>query len=172
MQKQHRDFYTTLQTTVAELKEIPNHQDAKFPKWNGDRAQILMWLYNVDHVRKTHNSPGATAISKAIGALDVGTDEHLTGKTFDTLKDFTDFLKTRFLPSDVDRKLLTELHNLRMVGNDFNTYYTKFQAYRRHLKSIDQAVLLCAFYEGLEPHLQQMVQTKKLTTVDQVFDYA
>lgn len=53
----------------------------------------------------------------AIGIL---TEEHFTGETFDTWKDFTDFLKTRLLPTDLDRKLMSQLHNLCIVWNDFN----------------------------------------------------
>ena len=50
-------------------------------------------------------------------------------------------VKLCFIPVDIDTQLLTELFEVKMSNNDFHTYYTTFNAYRRHLALHDDKYL-------------------------------
>ena len=52
-----------------------------------------------------------------------------------------------------------------MSNNDFHTYYTTLNSYRRHLEISDDKSLLAAFNRGLEPHLHHAVVTARPTTL-------
>ena len=54
-------------------------------------------------------------------------------------------VKRHFLPVDIETKLLTELFELKMSNNNLHTYYTTFNAYRRHLAVADEHSFLAAF---------------------------
>ena len=62
-------------------------------------------------------------------------------------------------PVDIKTKLLAELLEVNMVGKDFHTYYTTFNAYRQNLALPDDNYLIAAFSGGLEPHLHHAVVT-------------
>ena len=54
---------------------------------------------------------------------------------------FAQVLHLRFLPI-IHQKLLTELHQLRMVNGNFSSSYSQFQAYRQQLTGIDEQSLI------------------------------
>ena len=75
-------------------------------------------------------------------------------------------VKRHFMPVYIETKLLTELFELKMFNNEFHTYYTTTNAYRRHLAVADEQSLLAAFNRGLKPHLHHAVVTARPTALE------
>ena len=82
-----------------------------------------------------------------------------------TREDVIGVVKKHFLPVGIETKLLTELFDVNMVNIDFHTYYTTFNAYRRHLAFSDDCYFIVVFTRGLEPHHHHAVVTARPTTL-------
>ena len=75
---------------------------------------------------------------QALGPTAYGHFDDIEIATWDEL---VTLIKDRWLPADVNRKLLAELFTQKMGEGDYNSYFTRFQAFRQHLKNIDEQVL-------------------------------
>jgi hypothetical protein len=154
--------------TIVNLPE----KDPHFPDWDGDRGKLLLWLHHVDQIRQTKQLPDAVAVRYARGAMGVGAYGHFDGKGSLSWKAFVDILYARFMPSDIASRLMTELYQQKMVGHDFNLYFSTFMAYRQYLPSIDQTSLVIAFKNGLEPALKYAVDQAQPQTLDEACEVA
>ena len=101
-----------------------------------------------------------------------GAHGHFDVTPITSWEDFIQVLRDRFLPADIETRLLSELHQLRMVGGDFNLFFSQFQAYRQHLRAVDEKTMLIAFTNGLDPQLSYAVRQGKPSTLTQAFELA
>ena len=128
------DFSTParVQPTVQIIEKDPH-----FPEWNGDRTGLLQWLYQVEQIKRTKQLPDQVAVRYARYAMGVGAYGHFDDQPIRSWEDFVGTLREMFLPSDIETRLLSEIHQLKMLWNYFNLFLRQFQAYRQHLKTID-----------------------------------
>ena len=63
---------------------------------------------------------------------------------------FVKVLEDRFMPSDIKNRLTEELGILKMDGDDFNRYFSQFQAYCQHIQTSDESILVMIILRGLE----------------------
>ena len=81
-----------------------------------------------------------------------------------------ELLKHRFLPAEIDTRLLSEIFDLKMSPGEFHTYYTTFNAYRQHLGEIDDKFLQAAFVKGVDPYLTGVVVAARPTSLAQAVE--
>ena len=141
----------------------PGDKDPNFPSWNGEAATVLLWLYKIDEISKAEKLPDEVAIRYT--RLAMGTPAYAYFDEFKPKTWSVVMLKRHFLPVDIETMLLTELFELKMYNNDFHTYYTTLNVYRRHLAVADEQSLSAAFNQGLEPHLHHAVVTARPTAL-------
>ena len=55
------------------------------------------------------------------------------------------------MPSDIKNRLTEELGRLKMDGDDFNRYYSQFQAYCQHIQTTDKSMLVMIFLRDSRP---------------------
>ncbi len=169
MQKQQLEFQRNLATAVGDIRM---ERDPKFPVWDGDPNSVLLWLYRVEQLKTAYRMSDGHALRAVRTAMGEHGYGHFDEREINTWSDFQQLIRERFLPSDVERKLLSELHTLKMTNGDLNTFFCRFQAFRKQLTSIDAATLIAAFVDGLEPHLQYVVQSASPRTVESAVDIA
>ena len=172
LQDQNHAFVEQLQKAAQDAPLSFTEKDPKFPTWDGNRGSLLFWLHQVEQIKEARKLTDDNAVRFARLAMGPAAYGHFDGRRIDNWMQFREILSARFLPTDIKFKLLTELGQHKMMANDFNTYYTQFQAYRQHLTDVDQVSLLCAFVNGLEPHLKHVVGSAGLTTVDEAIELA
>ena len=68
-----------------------------------------------------------------------------------SLAAFVKVLEDRFMPSDIKNILTEELGRLKMDGDDFNRYYSQFQAYCQHIQTTDKSMLVMIFLRDSRP---------------------
>ena len=85
---------------------------------------------------------------------------------------FVKVLEDRFMPSDIKNRLTEELGRLKMDGDDFNRYYSQFQAYCQHIQTTDESMLVMIFIRGLEITLQHAVQLARPATLTEAYEAA
>ena len=71
---------------------------------------------------------------------------------------FVKVLEDRYMPSDTKNRLTEELGRLKMDGDDFNRYFSQFQAYCQHIQNTDESMLVMIFLRGLEITLLHATQ--------------
>ena len=59
-----------------------------------------------------------------------------------------------------------------MDGDDFNRYYSQFQAYCQHIQTTDESMLVMIFIRGLEITLQHAVQLARPATLMEAYEAA
>ena len=85
---------------------------------------------------------------------------------------FVKVLEDRFMPSDIKNRLTEELGRLKIDGDDFNRYFSQFQAYSQHIQTTDESMLVMIFLRGLEINLQHAVQLARPATLMEAYDAA
>ena len=85
---------------------------------------------------------------------------------------FVKILEDRFVPSDIKNRLTEELGRLKMDGDDFNRYFSQFQAYCQHLQTTDESMLVMIFIRGLEITLQHAMQLARPTRLMEAYKAA
>ena len=81
-----------------------------------------------------------------------------------TLAGFVEVLEDRFMPSDIKNRLTEGIGRLKMDGDDFNRYFSQFQACCQHIQTTDESMLVMVFIRGLEITLQHAVQLARPAT--------
>ena len=81
-------------------------------------------------------------------------------------------LEDRFKPSDITNRLTEELGRLKMDGDDFNRYFSQFQAHCQHIQTTDESMLVMIFIRGLEITLQDAVQLARPATLMEAYEAA
>jgi len=157
-------------TTGSGSKEY----DPKFPEWDGDRSHLILWLQEVVEIKTTKKVSEDQAkryarIALGRAAHQIFDEDHFSRWSWE---EFTSFLYKRFLPPDVQSKLMSELYQLKMQGEDYGAYFRQFQSYRRVLSGIGEPALLQAFTQGLEPYLRQVVKDADCKTLQEATDLA
>ena len=89
-----------------------------------------------------------------------------------SLAAFVNVLEDRFMPSDIKNRLTEELGRLKMDGDDFNRYFSQFQAYCQHIQTSDESMLVMICLRGLEITLQHAVQLARPTTLMEAYESA
>ncbi len=166
MRAQSKEFYSSLLDHNSRQEKDP-----KFPTYDGNPANFLSWLLQVDQIRKDRELTDSHALKWVKSALG-GFAFHFDGVTFSNWEDFARQAKARFLPADIDQRLLSELQQMRMIGSDFHSYYLKFRAYQKHLPFLPEELMLCAFIQGLEPNLQYAVSNSHPRSVEEAYSTA
>ena len=59
-----------------------------------------------------------------------------------------------------------------MDGDDFNRYFSQFQAYCQHIQTTDESMLVMIFIRGLEITLQHAVQLARPATMIEAYEAA
>ena len=59
-----------------------------------------------------------------------------------------------------------------MDGDDFNRYFSQFQAYYQHIQTSDEPMLVMIFIRGLEITLQHAVQLARPATLMEAYESA
>ena len=76
------------------------------------------------------------------------------------------------MPSDIKNRLTEELGRLKMDGDDFNMYFSQFQAYCQNIHTTEESMLVMIFTRGLEITLQHAVQLARLATLMEAYESA
>ena len=76
------------------------------------------------------------------------------------------------MPSDIKNRLTEELGRLKMDGDDFNRYFSQFQAYCKHSQTTDESMLVIIFIRELEITLQHSLQVARPATLIEVYEAA
>ena len=58
---------------------------------------------------------------------------------------FVKVLEDRFMPSDIKNRPTEELGRVQMDGDDFNRYFSHFQAYCQHIQTTDEPMQVMIF---------------------------
>ena len=146
-------------------------KDPKFPNWNGDRTHLLLWLHQVDQIRQTKEIPDTVAVRFARHAMGVAAYGHFREVPLSCAA-FVNVLEDRFMPCDIKNRLTEELGRLKMDGDDFNRYFSQFQAYCKHSQTTDESMLVMIFIRGLEITLQHAVQLARPATLMEAYEEA
>ena len=83
---------------------------------------------------------------------------------------FVKVFEDRVMPSDIKNRLTEELGRLKMHGDDFNRYFSQFQAYCLHIQTTDESMLVIIFVRGLEITLQHAVQLPRPVTLMEAYE--
>ena len=76
------------------------------------------------------------------------------------------------MPSDIKNRLTEELGRVKMEGDDFNRYFSQFQAYCEHIQTTEESMLVMIFVRGLEITLQHAVQLARQATMMEAYEAA
>ena len=63
---------------------------------------------------------------------------------------FVKVLEDRFMPYDTKNRLTEKLGRLKIDGENFNRYFSQFQAYCQHIQTTGESMLVMIFIRGLE----------------------
>ena len=161
-----RSFQETIASVVVPLSQrhpTAVHLLEKYPTfldWDGDRTHLLLWLHQVDQIRQTKEITDTVAVRFVRNAMGVAAYGHFK-EVPPSWAAFVKVLEDRFMPSDIKNRLTEELCRLKMDGDDFNRYFSQFQAYCQHTQTTDESMLVMFFIRGLEITLQHAVQHRR-----------
>ena len=87
-------------------------------------------------------------------------------------KAFVKVLEDLFMTSHIKNRLTEELGRHKMDGDDFNRYFSQFQAYGQHIQTSDESMLVIILIRGLEITLQHTVQLARPATLMEAYEAA
>ena len=85
---------------------------------------------------------------------------------------FAKVFEDRFMPCDIKNRLTEELGRFKMDWDDFNRFFSQFQAYCQHIQKTDESMLVLILVLGLEITLQHAVQLARPATLMEAYESA
>ena len=76
------------------------------------------------------------------------------------------------MPSEIKNRLTEELGRLKIDVDEFNRYFSQFQAYCQHIQTTDESMLVMLFVRELEITLQHAVQLSRPATMMEAYEAA